>query len=103
MAVKWVSCGVCTRHFKEHEVICKKTRKKFWQFAQFLYDAWALPGNQYDENQAGVAQWLESLPSKQTVKGSSPFARSILTQRITLLVDLKSNANTRWNSLFMGA
>ena len=26
---------------------------------------------------AGVAQWLESLPSKQTVMGSSPIARSI--------------------------
>lgn len=27
---------------------------------------------------AGVAQWLESLPSKQTVVGSSPIARSIV-------------------------
>lgn len=27
---------------------------------------------------AGVAQWLESLPSKQAVVGSSPIARSIL-------------------------
>lgn len=26
---------------------------------------------------AGVAQWLESLPSKQTVVGSSPIARSM--------------------------
>ena len=25
---------------------------------------------------AGVAQWLESLPSKQVVVGSSPIARS---------------------------
>lgn len=26
---------------------------------------------------AGVAQWLEFLPSKQAVEGSNPFARSI--------------------------
>ncbi len=35
-----------------------------------------LPQKRYDTC-AGVAQWLESLPSKQTVVGSSPIARSI--------------------------
>ena len=40
----------------------------------FLYNAWA---SNYFEQLAGVAQWLESLPSKQTVMGSSPIARSI--------------------------
>ena len=31
---------------------------------------------------AGVAQWLEFLPSKQAVEGSNPFARSTLTNQI---------------------
>ena len=31
---------------------------------------------------AGVAQWLESLPSKQAVVGSSPIARSIRLESI---------------------
>lgn len=44
--------------------------KKFWQEDDFLYNAWAF------RKYAGVAQWLESLPSKQTVVGSSPIARS---------------------------
>jgi hypothetical protein len=38
-----------------------------------------MPELSFEEShdQAGVAQWLESLPSKQTVVGSSPIARSI--------------------------
>ncbi len=32
---------------------------------------------------AGVAQWLEFLPSKQAVEGSNPFARSTNIKSLT--------------------
>ena len=47
------------------------------------------PCNHY----AGVAQWLEFLPSKQAVEGSNPFARS------TWYIDLGADVNTIFTQL----
>lgn len=51
------------------------TWKIFWQAADFLYNTLAFVCQIL---YAGVAQWLESLPSKQIVVGSSPITRSII-------------------------
>ena len=48
--------------------------KNYFDNRQHFY---TMPMLSYRERFAGVAQWLESLPSKQAVVGSSPIARSI--------------------------
>ena len=50
-----------------------KIEKSFDKHVSFYTIALLL----YEIHYAGVAQWLESLPSKQTVMGSSPITRSI--------------------------
>ncbi len=50
----------------------KKVEKSFDKNTTFYTIALLL----YEIHYAGVAQWLESLPSKQTVMGSSPITRS---------------------------
>ena len=39
---------------------------------------------------AGVAQWLEFLPSKQAVEGSNPFARSTLINYFIHMIDMRA-------------
>ncbi len=36
---------------------------------------------------AGVAQWLEFLPSKQAVEGSNPFARSTYMKSLSQILN----------------
>ena len=49
---------------------------------------------------AGVTQWLESLPSKQVVVGSSPIARSY-SKRLELRIRGEIGRRARLRSVFL--